>query len=95
MWFMVKFWINSNICYQHRKTAKMNHQKRVNIDQLLIDTWYNLIKQRGYFDYWLKDYQDVESQIINYYPTISKTYIHNAFWKHVYHDKLFLSKYEY
>ena len=72
----------------------MNRQKKIETNQLIITAWYAFIQKRGYFDYWL-DYDLVEWQISVSYPTVSKTYIHNAFWKNVYFDREFLNKYEY
>jgi hypothetical protein len=72
----------------------MNRQKKIETNQLIVTAWYNFIQKQGYFDYWL-DYDLMEWKISVWCPTISKTYIHNAFWKHVYFDREFLSKYEY
>jgi hypothetical protein len=72
----------------------MNRQKKIETNQLMIETWYAFIRIQGYFDYRV-DYDLMEWEISVWYPTVSKTYIHNAFWKHVYFDKDFLNKYKY
>ena len=72
----------------------MNRQKKIELNNQLIATWYDCISTQQYFDYWL-DYFEMEKLIQITFPTTSRTYIHNAFWKHVFLNKKFLNAFEY
>lgn len=61
----------------------MNRQKKIELNNQLIAAWYNYISAQQYFDYWL-DYFEMEELIQITFPTTSRRYIHNAFWKHVF-----------